>query len=246
VVREGQGIEGDQKPIAKGIAAGLFTIPDRGLPGMWPVAESRGSGNIGHTFGVDGTDERSVTEALVWGRKLVTEYERYYKQFLPGFERIELAGTGSLLGLRESRRIMGDYVLTLDDYLRRAVFADEIGRYAYTIDIHASRPNDKPGDSATSPFHTLRYKKGESYGIPYRILTPRTLHNALVAGRCVSVDRSVHGSIRVMPGCFITGQACGVAAALCAGEGCDTRGIAVKDVQQSLLRMGAYLPNVAG
>lgn len=242
VVSEGYGIEGDGKVIAKGVEAGLFTIPDYGLPGMWPVGDGLGGGNIGHTFGVDGTDERSVTEALVWGRKLVPEYEQYYKRFLPGFEAIKLTATGSLLGLRETRRILGDYVLGLEDYKQRAVFPDEIGRYAYTIDIHATAPGKKE-NLAHSAFTTMRYGKGESYGIPYRILTPRTLRNVLVGGRCVSVDRSVHGSIRVMPGCMITGQACGVAAALAAKHGIETRSVSIGELQRTLKQAGAYLPN---
>lgn len=246
VVSEGEGIEGDGKQIAEGIEAGLFTIPDHGLPGMWPTGPAQGGGNIGHTFGVDGADERSVTSALVWGRKLVLEYERFYKRFLKGFEGMTLESTGALLGLRESRRIQGDYVLNIDDYKRRATFDDEVGRYAYAIDVHAARPSGRRENLSHAAFHTLRYGKGESYGIPYRILTPRTLRNVLVGGRCVSVDRSVHGSIRVMPGCFITGQACGAAAAECADKGRDTRAIDVRDVQRRLLKLGAHLPNAGG
>jgi hypothetical protein len=92
-------------------------------------------------------------------------------------------------------------------------------------------------------FDSLHYKEGESYGIPYRALTPRSLENVLVAGRCVSTDRYVHGSLRVMPGCFITGQAAGAAAALAAAKQTSTRGIDVKQLQQRLKKMGAFLPN---
>jgi hypothetical protein len=89
----------------------------------------------------------------------------------------------------------------------------------------------------------LRYGKGESYGIPYRCLVPRKLSNVLVAGRCVSTDRYMQSSIRVMPGCFITGQAIGVAAAICARRGCDTRGVPVAELQRRLKDLGAYLPH---
>jgi hypothetical protein len=92
-----------------------------------------------------------------------------------------------------------------------------------------------------APFHG--YQKGESYGIPYRILVPRKLENVLVAGRCVSADRMVHGSIRVMPGCFITGQAAGVAAAMSAKSGRAPRQIDVPELQRQLKAVGAYLPN---
>ncbi len=241
-VREG-GLGAGNKRIEEAYADGVFTTLDRHLPGMWRVGDDLGGGNIGHTFGVDATDERSVTEALVWGRKLVLEYERYYKHYLEGFERMKLVATGSLLGIRETRRILGDYVLCLDDFKARAVFDDEIGRYCYPVDIHASKPDEAHYRQFEREFRTLRYGPGESYGIPYRILTPRGLSNVLVAGRCVSADRYLQGSIRVMPGCFITGQAAGVAAALAIDKGADTRGIAVAELQQRLKTMGAYLPN---
>ena len=235
----------DRSRLKDAFADGVFTIPDLALPGMWQVGEDIGGGNIGHTFGVDGTDERSLTEALVWGRKLVLEYERYYKQYLKGFEDMELVATGSLLGLRESRRIIGDYVLCGEDFLKRAVFEDEIGRYSYPVDIHPSKPTAANHEAKMKEFtETYRYGAGESYGIPYRTLLPKGLANVLVAGRCVSADRRIQGSIRVMPGCYITGQAAGVAAALAVDAGTDTRGVDVAALQGRLVKMGAYLPNV--
>ena len=221
----------------------VVTVEDRHLPGMFRVGRNMGGGNIGHTFGVDNTDERSVTESLIQARKSLIEYERYYKEYLKGFEQMELVGTAAQLGIRETRRILGDYVLNLKDFKRRAVFDDEIGRYAYPVDIHASKPDKASYEKFEEEFKMLRYGKGESYGIPYRILTPRGLDNVLVAGRCVSCDRYIQGSIRVMPGCFITGQTAGVAAALAAAQGATTRGVDIKELQQKLKRTGAYLPN---
>jgi hypothetical protein len=152
--------------------------------------------------------------------------------------------TGSLLGIRETRRITGDYVLNLQDYLKRAVFDDEIGRYAYPIDNHPTKPGAETYEQHRKEFdEQFRYKTGESYGIPYRTLTPKGLENSLVAGRCVSADRMVHGSIRVMPGCFITGQAVGVAAAMAAAKDGLTHQVDVKDLQQRLKRLGGFLPN---
>ena len=222
---------------------GVFTCPDRHLPGMWRVGQDVGGGNIGHTFGVDGTDERSLTEALVRGRKLVLEYERYYKEYLQGFEKMTLVATGSLLGLRETRRIMGDYVLCLEDFKSRAVFDDEIGRYSYPVDIHPARPDKESFDKFMDEWQNLRYGAGENYGIPYRALLPQKLSNVLVAGRCVSADRFLQGSIRTMPGCYITGQAAGVAAALAIENDTDPRGVDVKALQGRLKSVGAFLPN---
>jgi hypothetical protein len=230
--------------LEKAFADGVFTVHDEHLTGMYRMGEHLGAGNIGHTFDVDGTNEASLTKALVWGRKSLVEYQRYYRQYLQGFEKLNLVATGSLLGVRETRRIVGDYVLTLDDYKRRASFADEIGRYAYPIDNHPLRPGKDSYAQHRREFdETLRYKKGESYGIPYRSLVPQGLDNVLVAGRCVSADRMVHGSIRVMPGCFITGQAAGVAAAISVRQGCNTRGVPVAELQRRLKELGAYLPN---
>jgi flavin-dependent dehydrogenase len=221
----------------------VFTVEDRHLPGMYRVGEHTGGGNIGHTFGLDSTDERSITRALLWARKSLLEYERYYKEYLKGFEQMELVATASQLGARESRRILGDYLLNVEDFKSRAVFPDEIGRYSYPVDIHAAKPDLASYKRYAEDFKKLRYRKGESYGIPYRCLVPRKLTNVLVAGRCVSTDRYMQSSIRVMPGCFITGQAIGVAAAICAKQGCDTRGVPVGELQQRLKDLGAYLPN---
>ena len=242
------GITGEErnKRLEQALKDGVFTLEDRHLPGIWPVGDHVGGGNVGHTFEVDGTDEESLTAAYVWGRKSMTEYERFYKEYLKGYEKMALVATGSLLGVRETRRIMGDYVLTVDDYTNRAVFEDEIGRYSYPVDIHIAKPDRKSYDAFMKEHTTLRLGKGESYGIPYRILTPKGLKNVLVAGRCVSTDRQAQSSIRVMPGCYITGQAAGMAAALMVETGKDSRGINVRELQKRLKAMGGYLPNFAG
>ena len=137
-------------------------------------------------------------------------------------------------------------MLCLDDFLKRAVFPDEVGRYCYPVDIHAARPDEKSYKEYESQFcRDLKYEEGESYGIPYRVLTPRGLDNVLVAGRCVGTDRAVNGSIRVIPGCFITGQAAGVAAAISAECGTSVHQIDIKELQDRLKRLGAYLPNAS-
>ena len=89
----------------------------------------------------------------------------------------------------------------------------------------------------------MRYKPGESYGIPYRILVPKDLLNVYVAGRCASTDKKMQSSIRVMPACFIMGQAAGTAAAIAVKNNFDTRGIDITELQRELKNIGAYLPN---
>jgi hypothetical protein len=241
--RSGCGVWQQDKYLPRAFQDKVFTTEDRHLPGMIPTGPHTAWANIGHLFGTDGTDEDSLTQAFLRGRKLLLEYERFYKEYLSGFENMQLLSTGALLGVRETRRIMGDYVLNLADFKARAVFADEIGRFSYPVDLHATRPDKASFDSFEREFADLRYKRGESYGIPYRCLTPRKLQNVLVAGRCVSCDRHIQGSLRVMPACFLTGQAAGMAAAMAAGAGLDTRRLDVTELQARLLKMGAYLPN---
>ena len=147
------------------------------------------------------------------------------------------------MGVRESRRIVGDYVMTVDDFASRRRHADDIALNNYPVDIHVMRPNDDEEFSRFSrDFSALRYKHLESYGIPYRSLIPKGLSNALVAGRCISCDRSIQASIRVMPCCFETGQAAGLAAALAASAGVGPRDVDARQIQEALRHMGAYLP----
>jgi hypothetical protein len=135
-------------------------------------------------------------------------------------------------------------MLCLDDFKGRSNFEDEIGRYCYPVDIHVSRPDDEEEyQRFAKEFAEMRYRKGESYGIPYRTLTPRGLNNVLVAGRCISTDRFLQGSIRVMPGCYITGQAAGIAATMAANTDHYVHAVNVPELQQKLIKAGAMLPN---
>ncbi|MBN2713643.1 MAG: FAD-dependent oxidoreductase [Planctomycetes bacterium] len=240
----GNGVWKQEGKLKQAIADGVFTQHDYGMPGILPYGKLSGAGNIGHLFGVDGTDERSLTENAVLGRKIAREYGEYFRKYLTGYEQMELVGMGSRVGIRETRRAMGDYVLNVDDYWNKAVFDDEIGRYCYGIDIHATSLTPKKKKEKEVSFGESWLKDGESYGIPYRCLTPKNLHNLFSSGRCVSVDREVLGSIRVMPGCYITGQASGTAAAMVAEKDVDMRSIDVKELQGNLKKIGAYLPNM--
>lgn len=223
----------------------IFTVKDRHHTGMHHVGNSFAVANMGHVFGVDGTDDLSMTQAWIEARKMLPEYEQFYRKYVPGFEETELAATGSLFGIRESRRIIGDYVLNVEDFKKRAVFKDEIGRFAYAVDIHPLTSDVEEFERFKREYCSgLRYNPGESYGIPYRCLTPQKLKNVLTAGRCISTDQYIEGSLRVMPGCFITGQAAGTAAAIASAVAdADVRGFPISQLQQQLKQMGAFLPN---
>ena len=234
----------DSHYLEQAFQQGMFTIPDRHLPGMFRTGKDTAGGNLLHTFGVDGTDERSLTEAILWGRKVILEYDAYYRRYFPEvFAEAHLVATGALLGIRESRRIMGDYVLNLADFESRAAFEDEIGRYCYPVDIHPLTSDPKEFERFDEEYHRLRYQPGDSYGIPYRTLTPRGFDNLLTAGRCLSSDRIIQGSLRVMPGCYLTGQAAGAAAAIASQKDVSVHEMDIHLLKERLLALGAYLPN---
>ena len=231
--------------LARAGADGVFKEPDLHMTGLYRFPDGYATANIGHVFDLDGTDERSLTKGYIRGRESMMEYQRYFREYLKrGLENVRLVETAAMMGVRESRRITGDYVMTLDDYVKRAVFPDEIGRYAYPIDIHPSNGDKAAYERHRRDFDRIyRYKRGESYGIPYRILCAKGVRNLLVAGRCVSTDQKVQASIRVMPACYLTGQAAGFAAAMAAKGACDVHAVSVPDLQRSLKAFGAYLPN---
>lgn len=231
--------------LARAAADGVFKEPDLHMTGLYRFPDGYATANIGHVFDLDGTDERSLTKGYLRGRESMGEYQRYFREYVKrGLENIRLVETAALMGVRETRRIAGDYVMTLDDYMKRAVFEDEIGRYAYPIDIHPSSADKAAYERHREEFDRLyKYKRGESYGIPYRILCAKGVRNLLVAGRCVSTDQKVQASIRVIPACYLTGQAAGFAAAMSASGAGDVHGVDVRALQRKLVEFGAYLPN---
>ena len=127
--------------------------------------------------------------------------------------------------------------MTVADYEARAVFEDEIGRCCYPIDIHSGSTDAEEQKRVEEVLNRTRFKRGESYGIPYRAMIPEKLANLLVPGRALSADRAIQSSLRVMPPCFVTGQAAGVAATL---AGTDFREVDTVVLRSRLREMGAY------
>lgn len=185
--------------------------------------------NAGHIH-VDTTDTRSVTEAMMTGRQVAQQYLEACKEACPEiFGNAFVVKTASLLGMRDGRRIVGDYVFTKEDWNARRTFEDEIGRNSYYLDVHKSG------------FKPVHYKKGDSHGIPYRCLTPKGLRNVLTAGRCISTDEEAFGSLRVMPPCLVTGEAAGAAAAIAIQQSrCDVHAVDVQYLRRLLRTEGQY------
>jgi hypothetical protein len=192
--------------------------------------------NAGHVFQMDATKPETISQGLILGRKMAEEFRLAFKEYAPEtFGDAHLVATGSLLGIRETRRIVGDYILTVDDYFERKVFDDEICRNSYFIDVHDNVY------AAEAKGKLQRYKKGESHGIPYRSLIPVNLKNVLVAGRSISCERMVQGSVRVMPVCLAMGEGAGTAAGLAIRQGGIVRNIDINVLRQRLREEGAYI-----
>ncbi|HAI14669.1 MAG TPA: FAD-dependent oxidoreductase [Phycisphaerales bacterium] len=201
--------------------------------------------NAGHVWGVDNTDPFSLSKGLMQGRRFADQFQRALVKHHPkAYAGSFLVSTGSLLGIRETRRIIGDYILTRDDYIARRSFPDEIARNSYYLDVHLSK-SEKDMAEPELDKRCARYEPGESHGIPYRCLTPKGLKNVLIAGRCISADRAVQGSTRVMPVCLVMGEAAGLAAAMAGqAQSIDTHAIDTNDLRSRLQAYGAYLPKV--
>lgn len=235
-------------PIYDIIASGRYPeIPDNHLcytaigPGVYTF-------NAGHVWDVDPAKPDTLAHGLMEGRKMADAYHRAFKEFFPeAFGNSFLVATAPRLGIRETRRIIGDYYLTLDDYLDRRKFADEIARNNYWIDIHTKKDEREKSTTDTDIVQTRyeRYGIGENHGIPYRCLIPRDLDNVLMAGRCISMDQPTAGAVRTMPCCMCMGEAAGAAAAMMKQTGVtNPRQVNHEQLRARLLKYGAYLPEV--
>ncbi|WP_064745642.1 FAD-dependent oxidoreductase [Paenibacillus sp. UNC451MF] len=215
-------------------------LPDgrKRVSGIAWISDSVAGFNFGHIFGIDGSKAEDLTRAAVEGRRLIDTQIRFLRKYVPGFENVFLVHSGDQIGIRETRRIAGDYTLVVDDFLSMRTFEDDIARNSYFIDIHLA--------NASSTMTIKHLPKGQSHGVPYRCMLPLGKSNLIVAGRSVSSDRPVQGSLRVMPNCFAMGQAAGTAAAMAGVSGAGFRDVPVKELQRKLVEQGAWLGEQPG
>jgi len=190
--------------------------------------------NFTHVIHVDSTKAEDLTRATIEARKQVWESLQVYRKYVPGFENAFMVSTPNTIGLRESRRILGEYVLTEEDVKNQATFDDVICYNSFFVDIHCI---DGPGMDRT----VWHPPQGFKHQIPYRILVPREVENLLVAGRCVSCTHIALGSIRVMVPCIAEGEAAGLAAAISIQDAVTPRRVEVKKLQARLRDAGAIL-----
>lgn len=229
-------VAGFEKEFEQAKAAGEIEIPREDIlffetnrPGEFIINTTR---IIDH----DATSAASLSDAERVGRKQCEQLERFLKKYVPGFENALLEFTGPSVGVRGSRQLKGDYMLTAEDILERRPFDRVIAHSAYPIDIH----NPK-GQGTSSHFLS---EPGTYYSIPYDVLTCPSFSNLLVTGRCLSATFEAQAAIRVTPTVGAIGHAAGIAAAQAAKEDLDVHDVDVPKVQRILKEQGAFISDV--
>ena len=185
------------------ISSGLATVKILPALNAWNMG-------INFQYGVMPDDIRSLSEAVCMGRKESFEVIEAHRQ-IPGYEKVYTAFTGSHIGIREGRRVFGEYRITDDDIIDGRHFDDAVCLVTFGVDVHKLKSDDT--DECSRGYRT------KPYHIPYRALVPLGCDNLLLAGRCISGDFYPHASYRVMGNMAATGEACGYAAAKCVAEG---------------------------
>src|SRR5690606_14339642 len=180
--------------------------------------------------GRDGADERDLTLAEMEGRRQVFAILEYLRSEVPGFQSAHLTALAPRIGIRETWRIRGEYVLTQDDVLEGRQFADAIAQSGGPLDVHHAK-----GEGIT--LHHLP----RPVGIPYRCLLPQEVEGLIVTGRCASATTEAMGALRGMPLVMATGHAAGTAAALSVQYGISPRQVDVEHLRRKLREQRAIV-----
>ena len=229
--------------VPKAVEDGVLSECDLHHPGIFRISEDYDIGvmNAGHVYGADCSTSQGLTEAVIRGRKMAYEYLNFYKKYIPGFENAYMTNTGSVLAIRESYRVIGQYVTTFDDKAGYRKFDDAIMRFdgGAVSDVHASSSDIRAYEAYARLFANRESINMEDYAtLPFRSMKLRTTDNLIVTGRCLSADRKVLGQIRIMGYCFMMGEAAGLAAYLAARDSGNYNTVNVGELQQMLSENG--------
>lgn len=174
---------------------------------------------------IDPLDTFAWSKAEMEARRQVRRISRFFIENVPGFEHAYLVTTGDFTGLRDSRRILGQYVLSNEDVLEGHEFPDSVAKSSYPIDVH---------DANGVGSHVVKPKTGVFY-IPYRAMTVKEASNLILAGRCISAEHEAHACIRVMITCMRLGEAAGMAASESINRGCEANALDGAILKERLL-----------
>jgi len=171
----------------------------------------------------DPTNPFDLSKAEIIARKQIFEIVSFLKTNSKAFENSDVISIAADVGVRESRKLKGEHILTVEELKACTMFEDSIACGNYEIDIH------NPEGTGTSLYY---FKSGEYYTIPYRSLVPKEYDNLLVAGRCISATHEAQASVRIMPICACMGQAAGLAVTIACNENCAVKDVNIKKLQQ--------------
>jgi len=202
----------------------------QGEMGLWPsMGRGRVEVNVTRIDGVDGTDIRDLSRAQIEGRKQCVSIMQFLRREIPGFQASYISQVAPDVQCRETRRIVGDHLLTDEDLLEGRPFEDSIGMASYPVEVH-------PPETGQRVWGVPK----RAYQIPYRVLHPRNIQNVIVASaRAVSAQQNAAGALRICPTPMVTGHAAGVAAALAAARNVTPSQVPAADVRHVLHQQGA-------
>lgn len=186
--------------------------------------------NTTRILDIDPTKPDQITKAEIIGRKQVEELTPFMRSVLPGFQNAYLLETATQIGVRESRRINGEFILSEKDIFFGDQFNDTIARCGYPIDIHVP-------DGSQMELKDFK----TSYGIPYRVMLPQKINNLLVTGRAVSASHEAFSSLRVTVPVMALGQSAGSAAALAIQQNLKPKNVNIKELQSMLIKNNSIL-----
>ena len=235
LLRSAVAVAGYYKEVDEARSKGEFPLPQDMVFFITLPTPGQVVVNTTHIGGVDATDSEGLTKAEITGRRQAMALMKFFRKYIPGFEDSYLLQTAVQVGVRESRRIIGEYVFSSDDVVNARKFPDAVLRSAYPVDIHSpvgkgySRKNNGKAPEAPPP--------GDWYEVPYRCLVPVEVNNLLVAGRCISATHEGQAAVRIMPNCMALGQAAG----LCVTNGVTPRALDVDLLRKALLDQGAII-----
>lgn len=209
-----------------------FDLPEQGIGLSRLPVEGQFHVNAVRAVGIDGTKVEDLTRAELDLRKKAYELFRFMRSYIPGFENAYVSATAPQIGIRETRRIEGEYLLTVEDVESGRSFDDAVFRAKWGhSDVHSGKDMKWEFKLIEGP-----------YELPYRTLVAKDLDNLGVAGRTIWVERPVIGSLRIQPMCIMTGQVCGAASALAIEHEKSLKDIPVPELQEELSKRGMDIP----
>lgn len=176
-------------------------------------------------------DPYDLSRAEMEAREQMLELFNFLKSNFEPFKDSDIVVSAASIGVRESRMVAGEHVLTGDELIKTTKFSDAVAAGNYDIDIH------NPEGTGTSHYY---FPEGQYYTIPYRSLVAKDFDNLLIAGRCISCDHEAQASIRIMPICCAIGEAAGVGAATALDKGCAAKDADIKSIQETLKQNNAF------